>query len=157
HISKKQQKKRLKDAHEKAEAPYKRFVAVSEAFLRRTSTGEAPWIVVPGGDRRYRAVIFGRHLAGALEEHLQGRANPVRASRTLPTVAPADGLNLLRALKLDRPMTEAQYDKRLEREQARLAELSRSRRFREMAVVALFEGNDAAGKGGAIRRVTQAL
>src|SRR5689334_15245348 len=39
HISKKEQKKRLEEAREKREAPYKRFVAVSEAFLRRTSTG----------------------------------------------------------------------------------------------------------------------
>ena len=35
--------------------------------------------------------------------------------------------------------------------------LMRDTRFRETAIVAVFEGNDAAGKGGAIRRVTSAL
>src|SRR3954468_4643277 len=73
HISAKQQKKLLKQAHEKAEAPYKKFVKVSEAFLRRTSTGEAPWMVVPGGDRHYRALTFGRHLLAALRERLDAK------------------------------------------------------------------------------------
>jgi polyphosphate kinase 2 (PPK2 family) len=35
--------------------------------------------------------------------------------------------------------------------------LSRHKRFDDLSVVAVFEGSDAAGKGGAIRRVTQAL
>src|SRR3954468_1311715 len=157
HISRKQQKKRLKEAHEKLEAPYKRFVKVSEAFLRRTSTGDAPWVVVPGGDRRYRSLTFGRHLHEAIDERLSGKPHRARPSRTLPLPRPADGLNVIRALKLNQPLPEAKYEKALERQQGRLAELSRSRRFRDFAAIVVFEGNDAAGKGGAIRRVTQAL
>jgi polyphosphate kinase 2 (PPK2 family) len=45
----------------------------------------------------------------------------------------------------------------LERLQGRLALLSRRKRFERHAVVVAFEGMDAAGKGGAIRRVTAAL
>ncbi len=41
--------------------------------------------------------------------------------------------------------------------QGRLNALSRDRRFRDLSVMLVFEGNDAAGKGGAIRRVTRAL
>jgi polyphosphate:AMP phosphotransferase len=157
HITRKEQKKRLEAAREKAQLPYKRFLKVSEAFLRRTSTGEAPWVVVPGGDRRYRELTFGRDLLGALEERLKGRPRPVHTARTLPVSRPADGLNVIRALKLNQPMTEKQYDKKLEHEQRRLADLSERKRFSDIAVVAVFEGNDAAGKGGAIRRVTRAL
>jgi polyphosphate kinase 2 (PPK2 family) len=75
----------------------------------------------------------------------------------LPLPAPADGLNVLRALRLNRPMSKAAYRRELEKAQARLSELSRHKRFRSVAAVAVFEGNDAAGKGGAIRRVTAAL
>ena len=157
HISKKEQKKRLGEAHEKREAPYKRFVKVSEAFLRRTSTGEAPWVVVPGGDRRYRELTFGRHLRDALRERLAGKARARHAARALRTLPPADGLNVIRALKLDQRMSDAEYDKKLAREQQRLAALSRSHGFRERALVAVFEGSDAAGKGGANRRDTRAL
>ena len=158
HISARQQKKRLVKAHEKREAPYKRFVKVSEAFLRRTSTGEAPWIVVPGGDRRYRALTFGKHLLASLRERLgeKVRRTP-HAARTLPLPKPVDGLNVIRALKLDRPMARSTYKHELREAQEKLNALSRDPKFGSIAVVAVFEGNDAAGKGGAIRRVTSAL
>jgi len=158
HVSQKQQKKRLKKAREKPEAPYKRFVKMSEAFLRRTSTGEAPWLVVPGGDRRYRALTFGKHLLAALHERLSAKARkPPHALRALPLPSPVDGLNVVRALKLDQPMAKSLYKKELEKTQAKLNALSRHPKFRSIAVVAVFEGNDAAGKGGAIRRVTSSL
>jgi AMP-polyphosphate phosphotransferase len=158
HISAKQQRKRLKEAREKREAPYKRFVKVSEAFLRRTSTGDAPWTVVPGGDRRYRALTFGRHLLAALQARLDRKPARRRASRKpAPPPPPADGLNVIRALKLNQPLARATYKRELEKWQGRLNGLSRSKALRDLSVVAVFEGNDSAGKGGAIRRVTQAL
>jgi polyphosphate:AMP phosphotransferase len=156
HVSAKQQKKRLKEAHEKPEAPYRKFVRVSEAFLRRTSTGEAPWTIVPGADRRYRALTFGRHLLAALRERLDGkRAAPAVQSAVRPP--PADAVNVVRALELDQRMSHAQYKQALEHWQGRLGALSRDKKFRSRAVVGVFEGNDASGKGGTIRRVTSAV
>jgi polyphosphate:AMP phosphotransferase len=159
HISRQQQKKRLHAADEKPEAPYRKFVAVGEAFLRRTSTAEAPWTVIPGGDRRYRALAFGRHLQAALRERLERKREPPRPpSRAAPPPAPApDKLNVLRALQLDQPMSKARYKKEYARLRERLGKLSRRKAFRSLSVVAVFEGPDAAGKGGAIRRVTRAL
>jgi polyphosphate kinase 2 (PPK2 family) len=54
-------------------------------------------------------------------------------------------------------MTKEGYVKELAKWQGRLAMASRDPRFKSLSVVAAFEGNDAAGKGGAIRRVTAAL
>jgi polyphosphate kinase 2 (PPK2 family) len=54
-------------------------------------------------------------------------------------------------------MPRADYDQQLQHWQGRLALASRHARFQRLSVVAVFEGNDGAGKGGAIRRVTQAL
>jgi AMP-polyphosphate phosphotransferase len=157
HVSKKEQKKRLKKAREKLEAPYKRFVAVSEAFLRRTSMPEAPWTVIPGSDARYRALSFGRHLLASLEERLTRKPRPGRSTAAKPTPAPADGINVIRALTLEQPLSKADYQDELAKWQARLAELSRDKLMKRVGLVALFEGNDAAGKGGALRRVTSAL
>jgi polyphosphate:AMP phosphotransferase len=161
HVSRKVQKKRLKALGEDAELPYRRFVKVSESFVRRTSTAEAPWIVIPGGDERFRALTFGRHLLAAMRERLDDK--PVerlpdwKNARTPPLPRPADRLNVIRALQLDQPMTKAAYKKHFEKLQLRLGALSRDKRFKHLSVVAAFEGNDAAGKGGAIRRVTSAL
>jgi AMP-polyphosphate phosphotransferase len=157
HVSAKKQRKRLEAANEKAEAPYKKLVRISETFLRRTSTAEAPWFIIPGTHARYRALTFGRHLLAALQERLE-RPAPARARARTPPLLPTDErLNVLRALKLNQPMTQAAYKRELARWQEKLAALSRSKAFKSIAVAAVFEGNDAAGKGGAIRRITRAL
>jgi len=54
-------------------------------------------------------------------------------------------------------VAEENYERGLEALQGRLALLSRRGRFAKRAVVAAFEGMDASGKGGAIRRITAAL
>ena len=170
HLSKGQQNKRLKalekdpktrwrvtDAEWKYFKLHKKFVKVCEPFLRKTSTGEAPWIVIPGADPRYRTLTFGRHLLAAMRERLDEKPVKRLPDRNPPLLPPADNLNVLRALKLDQPLIKADYDKQLEKWQGRLNVLTRHRRFKDISVVAGFEGNDAAGKGGAIRRVTGAL
>jgi polyphosphate:AMP phosphotransferase len=157
HVSRKQQKKRLKAQGEDPDLPYRKFLKVSETFVRRTSSAEAPWIVVPGADDRYRELTFGRHLLAAMRSRLDGKpVKRVPETQALPT-PPADNLNVLRALQLDQPLSKAAYEKQFERLRARLNGLSRDARFKSISAVAVFEGNDAAGKGGAIRRVTSAI
>jgi polyphosphate:AMP phosphotransferase len=155
HISKKQQKKRLKALHEKPETHYKKYVKVSEGFVTRTSSAQAPWIIIPGADPRHRALSFGRHLLAAMRERLDRKAagRPPKP----PPLAPSGETDLLRALELDQPLTKPVYSKQLDSWQRRLNVLSRDPRMRSISVVCVFEGNDAAGKGGAIRRVTAAI
>jgi polyphosphate kinase 2 (PPK2 family) len=52
---------------------------------------------------------------------------------------------------------EKHYESELARLQGKLAKLSRHSRFQKTSVVVVFEGCDAAGKGGTIRRITGAL
>ena len=136
---------------------YGSFRAVSEQALRETSTAEAPWTVVEASDRRYRNLTVGRALLEAMARRLERK--PTRLVRAAPPPAPAiDQRNLIEELDLTASLTRRQYDKRLPEQQARLNALSRDRRFRDDRACALvFEGNDAAGKGGAIRRSTHAL
>jgi polyphosphate kinase 2 (PPK2 family) len=56
-----------------------------------------------------------------------------------------------------RKVADDEYDRELERLQGQLALLTRRAKFRKHGLVLAFEGMDAAGKGGAIRRITQAL
>lgn len=170
HLSEKQQKKRL---HELESDPdtrwrvtpldwkyfklYGKFMQVCEPFLHRTSTGEAPWIIVPGADKRYRSLAVGRHMLAAIRERLEDKPAKKLPDRNPPLLETPDNLNVIRALKLDQPMTRPEYDQALEKWQGRLSVLTRHPRFRKHSVVVVFEGNDAAGKGGAIRRLTRAL
>jgi polyphosphate:AMP phosphotransferase len=170
HLSKDQQKQRLKalekdpktawrvtDMEWKYFKQYDKFVKVCEPFLRETSTGEAPWIVVPGMDARYRSLTVGRHLLAAMRARLGVKPSKAAVSRGQPLLPPADKLNVLRALELDQKMTRKEYEREIEKWQGRLNLLTRDKRYKALSVIAAFEGNDAAGKGGAIRRVTGAL
>ena len=136
---------------------YERFRQVSEQVLRTTSSGFAPWYVVEGVDANYRNLTVGRGLLAALRERLDARAPKPALAEAPPLLAPADGLRLLDALDLEQGLSRKKYERQLLRVQGRLNELSRHKRFRDHGVVAVFEGLDAAGKGGATRRVTAAL
>ena len=68
-----------------------------------------------------------------------------------------DGRNVLTELDLERQSTTKQYERELAHWQGRLYELMHDPAFKRRALVCAFEGADAAGKGGAIRRVCEAL
>jgi polyphosphate:AMP phosphotransferase len=170
HLSKQQQKQRLKSLEQakatrwrvtptdwKRFARYDDFRRVAEHFIRQTSTAEAPWLIVPGADPKYRSLLVGRQLLAALRERLDDRPSGKAPDRIPPVLPPLDAIDALRALTLTQPLGKKRYDKALEHWQGKLNLLSRHPKFGNIAIVALFEGNDAAGKGGAIRRITAAL
>jgi polyphosphate kinase 2 (PPK2 family) len=74
-----------------------------------------------------------------------------------PLPPPDEARNLLNSLQLRRPLDKKDYAEQLERYQGRLALLTRAEAFRNRSLVLVFEGADAGGKGGAIRRVTAAM
>jgi len=113
-------------------------------------------VVVEATDARYRNLTVGKTLLDALEKRLEARRpTPMRAAPPLPP--PIDGKNLLEELALKKTLPEKKYDKKLSDLQGRLNAISACKAFRDRACIVLFEGSDAAGKGGAIRRVTRAL
>jgi len=135
---------------------YDKFRKVSEHALRATSTAEAPWIVVEGADPRYRNLTTGKTLLQALRKRLDHPAQPV-PSNAPPLQAAIDRLDVFDKLDMTQKITRKKFDADLEKYQGKLNLLTRDERFRSMSVIALFEGSDAAGKGGAIRRITGAL
>ena len=170
HLSKKRQKKRLRKLESDPETSwrvtrrdwdffkvYDRFYRISEDTLRDTSTAHAPWIVVEGSDPEYRAVTVGKTLLEAMRKRLQEPGQPAANSQPAPIVRPVDKLHILRKMDLRAKLDKETYDERIDKFQRRLALATRHPRFRERNVVCVFEGMDAGGKGGAVRRLTAAL
>jgi polyphosphate:AMP phosphotransferase len=169
HLSKKAQKKRLKaleadpktrwrvtDTDWERFKLYDRFRKVSENALRETSTGYAPWIVVEGTDPNYRYLTVGRTLLDALNKRLAGKKPAVSRPAALPESA-IDGRNVLSSLDYEQRLERKDYNRKLEKYQGELNLLTRHKRFRQKSIIIVFEGADAAGKGGSIRRITGAL
>jgi polyphosphate:AMP phosphotransferase len=169
HLSKEAQQKRLKALEKDPKTRwrvtdtdwerfklYDKFRKVSEYTLRETSTGEAPWIVVEGSDFRYRGLTVGQILLDAMRKRLDNPAKPAPAG-VAPLRAPLDKLDVLDKLDMSQTLSKKAYESALEKYQGKLNLLTRHPKFRGLSLIVLFEGSDAAGKGGAIRRITGAL
>ncbi len=169
HLSKDAQKKRLKLLEKDPKTRwrvtprdwkhfelYDSFRQVSERALRATSTAASPWIVVEASDWRYQRLTVGKILLEKLRARLDNPAPPPPPPAPRPAVS-LDEMNVLRALDLSRTVEKKDYEEDLLTLQGRLNLLTRHRNFKKHSVVLVFEGVDAAGKGGGIRRITQAL
>jgi len=170
HLSKEKQKKRLHELEKDPDtrwrvtsqdwenfSKYDKFSRVSEHVLRETSTADVPWIVVEGEDANYRSLTVGKLLLKEIRNRLDTKPEPIQVSDAAPLLPPIDDLLLLDSLELDQEYSKKDYKEELEQLQGRLNLLSRHPKFKEHSVIAVFEGNDAAGKGGSIRRITAAL
>jgi polyphosphate:AMP phosphotransferase len=135
---------------------YDKLKTVSSHLLRMTNTTWAPWTVVEGVDDRYRALTVGQVIQAALASKLANANGPDIAAGPIARVD-TDGRNLLSELDLGLCLSDKKYKSELGRLQGRLSVLARDPRFRSRSLVLAFEGADAAGKGGAIRRITAAL
>ncbi len=170
HLSKQQMKARLKGLKDdplhswrispldwQQSQTYDKFVKYGERVLRRTSRDYAPWHVIEGMDSCYRSLTVGRILLDGLRQALdRPKVRPQKVS-VAPLPALDGQVTLLDSLNMTLRLDKADYEEQLITEQARFSGLLRDKRMRRHALVAVFEGNDAAGKGGAIRRVTAAL
>ena len=169
HLSKKQQKRRLKALEKDPETRwrvtdtdwerfklYDEFRAVSEVALRRTSVPHAPWFVVEGANPNFRMIATATSLLEGLRTRLDNKP-PRPPNVSLPKLPTLDDRRVLRTLDLTRQLPRKQYRQELLSLQGRLNLLSRDKKMMERSVVLVFEGADAAGKGGTIRRAVAAL
>jgi len=169
HLSEDKQRKRLKRLRADPDRAWRvtkkdrRFLKhygklrrVSAHALRETSTGETPWTVIEGGDTRYRNVTMARHLLEELSKHLR-RRKVAPQKVVAPSPVEQRPVTILDQLDLSRKLSRPEYRRELERWQGRLAVLAREAWEKKVGAALVFEGWDAAGKGGAVRRMIRAL
>jgi polyphosphate:AMP phosphotransferase len=169
HLSKDAQKKRLKalekdprtawrvtpESYDRLKT-YDKLQEVAGHVLRVTNTAKAPWIIVEGTDDAYRSLTVGRIVLDAMRRRLQQPLQQVPVAP--PIVHPIDQKNVLSTLDLTQKLGKKDYESLLAKYQSRLSELVREPRFiNKHSLVLVFEGSDAAGKGGSIRRVGAAM
>ena len=169
HLTKDGQKKRLKALEKNPRTAwrvtkwnwdrlktYDKLQDVAGHVLRMTNTPWSPWIIVEGTDDRYRSLTTGKILLDAIKHRLAGTDRQV--TPVTPPMRPnLDGRDILSELDLSRKLSKKAFEDELARWQGKLSELVRDPRFQKRSLICVFEGSDAAGKGGSIRRITSAL
>lgn len=132
---------------------FDRVKRVSQACLEATDHEAARWHRVDGTDEEYRLLTVGKILRDEIAAGVQAHD---RKKLEWPAEKPAKA-NTLTVLQPQHALDDDEYEHQLQTLQGRLARLVRKSRFARHGLVLAFEGMDAAGKGGAIRRVTHAL
>lgn len=137
---------------------YRDYATFAEEMLTYTSTGPAPWTLVEGNCRRWAEVKVWTQVAAVLTAALDHQqiscALPKRTPQTQLDPAEPDYLG---QTDLSQQLSKKSYRDRIRQEQARLRELQLRIHQQNIPVIALFEGWDASGKGGAIKRLTTTL
>ena len=141
---------------------YDRFEAAAERIVQGTATEEAPWLVLDGSDPHRHKVQIGEFLAARARAHLRRRAERAAGQQAADSQLERQDVQpgvsrVLAGLDLSVALAKHDYRRELVECQARLSRLYRRARERGVSTVLVFEGWDAAGKGGAIRRLTAAL
>jgi polyphosphate kinase 2 (PPK2 family) len=123
-------------------------------MLDATDSPKAHWHVIDGTQDRSRNLAVARIILEGLRKFLARPAGPRVAGRRRPAPFPDA---LARVDLAARFSNDKAYEMALEKQQGGLARVSRRAREEGLSSVIVFEGWDAAGKGGAIRRITHAL
>lgn len=138
----------------KAHKKFKSIRRAGQLIIESTDTAHAPWIIIPSADPKVRAI----RTAQAILKALKAPACKVPAFHDPGTLPPLKKQpNPVSRIDHPATMTKAEYEAEILQWQNRLAESVRSKSFKSKALAIVFEGMDAAGKGGAIRRVTRAI
>jgi len=179
HLSKADQQRRLErlaaenggDGHgptpwEKAfSKKYEVFARVAEKAIRATDTGFCPWHVIEAKNRRHRDLTAGEVVLASFQRRLReleaAKASaPTEGASSAPAepgVRPRAQRTILDTVDLDQRVEREAYRDEISALQRRLSAAAWAAWRNDIASVVAFEGWDAAGKGGAIRRLTAAV
>ncbi|WP_029322959.1 polyphosphate:AMP phosphotransferase [Butyrivibrio sp. AE3004] len=167
-ISKKEQKERLEsllsskdtswrvtDADIKQNKKYDDIREVYDRYLNDTNQSRAPWYIIDARDKKYAELQVLQYLNQGIDTALKNHSLNVPI---LQNTFPMEKLPKLSDITLsDKFLTDEEYKIQLKALQKELRELGKKVYRKKIPVIIAYEGWDAAGKGGNIKRVTAAL
>ena len=186
HIGRKEQKRRLKKLDEGRSSTwrvsdkewtqnerYDETAKLVEEIIQYTDRAYAPWTIVEAEDRRYATVKILTTVIRGIEKALEVETPPQKTgkaevSETLEKTSQTDITigdltrdplepSVLKNLDLSKRTDEDEYRDKLPKLQEHLRDVQYELYKVRRPMVVVFEGQDAAGKGGCIKRLTQKL
>lgn len=136
---------------------YDDHIKAAERAIRLTDNATAPWLIIEAEDEAYRDMTVGETVLAALQQ-ASSKATTKEEITSLAIKEPsAEQKSILNELNLDQALSKPDYEAQLQRLQKKLTRLSWEAYHQKVTTVLVFEGWDASGKGGAIRRIMQAV
>lgn len=170
HISQKEQKKRfkalesnpftawrVKEMDWKKHHQYDTYLEVTEDLLTNTHTKVAPWSVVEAQDWRFAALQVMNTICEGIEEKIHEiNQNRKHGKEQIVNLKPVPK-SMLATSNLNLELSRPDYEKEVKKYQARIWELEHEIYQKRLSVVIVYEGWDAAGKGGNIKRLVRQM
>ena len=182
-ISKKEQKKRFEKLQKNKEtawrvtqgdlernAKYNEYAAMMEDMLFKTDTDYAPWTIIEATDRRFATVKIYTTVIKAMADQIEKLArqkkkdtadqetedhmNVSEVAREADKELKELQVSILSEADLSLKYSREEYEEKLDKLQKKIEKLHGELYRRRIPVVLGFEGWDAGGKGGAIKRLT---
>jgi polyphosphate:AMP phosphotransferase len=177
HIDQKEQNKRIHHLMDNADTywrvsehdlwqnrHYERCRKDFDEFLQATSLPYAPWQIIDSSRRRQSELECLESLCSSIELALQKKAEQILpGSQNDPQYDPCQKqfpllkMPALADIPLDQQMSRKEYKQQLRFYQKKLSRLHDQIYRWKIPVILAYEGWDAAGKGGNIKRITGAL
>jgi AMP-polyphosphate phosphotransferase len=141
---------------------YDKLYRAFDEMLDYTNNDCAPWHVVSGMDKNSATLEVYRTVLDSIRAALKARAEKKETKEPHSSVILPGNFNFVQMPKLadvplDQTMSDEKYKKQLDKLQTRLSELHGKLYSKKVPVIIAYEGWDAAGKGGTICRVSEAL
>lgn len=173
HISKEEQKKRLnqiRDSPFTMQAQYLRrkegiymvghdFTMI-DRMLMRTDIPASPWTVIEAENMKYAYVRILQSFNSVVESWLdekEGGNREFEQSYLIKTISASSDGSLLKKADLSKNLTREEYKPQLSELQDRIRSLQAEIYQKKIPVIIVFEGWDAAGKGGCVIRLAEAF
>lgn len=152
---------------------YKEYLEMNNEMLENTDTMYAPWSIIEAMDFQYAQVKIMKNVVARLEEELLKRKEIAKAQNQVTRIGNTEVVkatypnevesieevrtHVLEGIDLSKDIRKKDYKKKLQKLEEKLALLHSDMRRKKVPVILVFEGWDAAGKGGAIKRLTRNL
>lgn len=140
---------------------YQAWHQAYEQMLLHSNTEYAPWFVIDGGKKSEVTARVMDTLIDCMQRTLDLRAQqpqtqPVPVPQLSDTIAHLP-MPRLCEVNLSQVLSQERYEKKLKKRQKKLRRLQNQLFIKGIPLIVVYEGWDAAGKGGNIRRVAAAL
>ncbi|GHU58013.1 polyphosphate:AMP phosphotransferase [Clostridia bacterium] len=168
HISKSEQKTRFKSLEANPNTKwrvdekdweqnkkYDKFTERFENMILKTNTGESPWNIIEANDSLFATVKVYEVLIKILEEKIFEFSTPCEQFREHELTP--NQTSILSSVDAAKDISDEEYKIKLAKYQRKVSELCFELYAKRRSVVVAYEGWDAAGKGGNIKRLTQPM
>ena len=144
----------MTEADWKRNKEYSEYLKINEEMLEKTDTDYAPWVIVEAMDKNYAALKIISSVTARLEKELEKKAALTKSEKKAAKAVDKYKSGVLSGVDLSKALSNKEYKQKLDSLQKKMEILHSELYQLRIPVVICFEGWDAGGKGGAIKRLT---